>query len=91
MSTRAADPSFRAQAIALRRAGKSVREIKEALGPVGNRTLSAALKDTPPADWTRRPNAKDDLRERGLTVTARRSAELYRKIEGWAAAAMTGE
>jgi predicted transcriptional regulator len=55
---------FREKAIALRLAGKSVREIKDALGPVGKRTLSAALKDTPPAEWTRRPNAKDDLREK---------------------------
>jgi hypothetical protein len=54
----------RDEAIALRRAGKSVREIREALGPVGKRTLSAALKGTPPAEWTHRPNAKDDLREK---------------------------
>jgi hypothetical protein len=54
----------REEAIALRIAGKSVREIKDTLGPVGKRTLSAALKDTPPAEWTRRPNAKDDLREK---------------------------
>ena len=55
---------LREEAIALRLAGKSVREIKDALGPVGKRTLSAALKGTPPAEWTRRPNAKDDLREK---------------------------
>src|ERR1700754_460681 len=54
----------RDEAIALRHAGKSIREIKDALGPVGKRTLSAALKGTPPAEWTRRPNAKDDLREK---------------------------
>lgn len=53
----------REEAIALRRAGKSVREIRDALGPVGKRTLSAALKGTPPAEWTHRPNAKDDLRD----------------------------
>ena len=53
----------REEAIALRQAGKSVREIKDALGPVGKRTLSAALKGTPPAEWTHRPNAKDDLRD----------------------------
>lgn len=47
---------LREEAIALRLAGKSVREIKDALGPVGKRTLSAALKGTPPAEWTRRPN-----------------------------------
>lgn len=55
---------LREEAIALRLAGKSVREIKDALGPVGNRTLGAALKGTAPAAWTLRPNAKDDLRER---------------------------
>jgi transcriptional regulator with XRE-family HTH domain len=54
----------REEAIALRLAGKSIREIKDTLGPVGKRTLSTALKDTPPAEWTRRPNAKDDLREK---------------------------
>jgi hypothetical protein len=52
---------LRQEAIALRFAGKSVRQIKDALGPVGKRTLSAALEGTPPAEWTRRPNAKDDL------------------------------
>jgi hypothetical protein len=55
---------LREEAVALRLAGKSVREIKDALGPVGNRTLSTALKGTTPAEWTLRPNAKDDLRER---------------------------
>ena len=57
------DLPLRERAIALRREGKSIRQIKEALGPVGSRTLTAALKDTPPPDWTRRPKAKDDLRE----------------------------
>lgn len=55
---------LREEAVALRLAGKSIREIKDALGPVGNRTLGAALKGTPPAEWTVRPNAKDGLRER---------------------------
>jgi hypothetical protein len=59
---------LREEAIALRLAGKSVREIKGALGPVGKRTLSAALKGTPPADWTLRPNAKDDLREKARAL-----------------------
>src|SRR6201992_1951021 len=58
----------RDEAIALRLAGKSVREIKDALGPVGKRTLSAALKGTPPADWTHRPNAKDDLRDQARAL-----------------------
>lgn len=55
---------LREEAVALRLAGKSVKEIREALGPVGKRTLSAALDGTPPAAWTHRPNAKDDLRDR---------------------------
>jgi transposase len=52
----------RAQAIALRRAGKSRREIKEILGIAGNSTLDDLLAGEPPPEWTRRPNAKDDLR-----------------------------
>ena len=64
---------LKAQAIALRRAGKSRREIKEALGRMSNATLSWALQDEPPPEWTRRPRAKDavrakarELREKGL-------------------------
>src|SRR5215469_2596184 len=52
---------LRERAVALRLAGKSLREIKEILGPMSNTTLHAALKGTPPSAWTRRPNAKDDL------------------------------
>jgi len=62
----------REQAIALRRAGKSRREIKEILGVGSNATLNELLAGEPPPEWTRRPNAKDDrhaearlLREQG--------------------------
>jgi hypothetical protein len=48
----------------LRRQGKSRRQIKELLGPMSNTTLNEALKDEPPPEWTRRPNAKDGLRAR---------------------------
>jgi len=65
--------SRREQAVALRLAGKSRREIKEILGIAGNSTLDDLLAGVPPPEWTRRPNAKDDLRvkarelrERGL-------------------------
>jgi transposase len=60
-STRSSD-GRREQAIALRRAGKSRREIKEILGIAGNSTLDDLLAGEPPPEWTRRPNAKDDLR-----------------------------
>ncbi len=54
--------SRREQAVALRLAGKSRREIKEILGIAGNSTLDDLLAGVPPPEWTRRPNAKDDLR-----------------------------
>src|SRR5215469_2751514 len=55
---------LRQQAIALRRAGKSRRQIKEALGSMSNITLSWALQGEPPPEWTRRPRAKDPVRAR---------------------------
>ncbi len=61
------------QAVALRRAGKSRRQIKEILGIVSNATLDRALQGVPPPEWTRRPRAKDpvrakarELREKGF-------------------------
>jgi transposase len=59
-STRSQD-GRREQAIALRRAGKSRREIKEILGVGSNATLNELLAGEPPLESTRRPNAKDDL------------------------------
>ena len=52
----------RAQAVALRRSGKSRREIKEILGITSNSTLGKLLAGEPPPKWTRRPRAKDELR-----------------------------
>jgi hypothetical protein len=69
---------LRKEAVALRLAGKSLREIKDAVGPVGNRTLSVALHGTPPAGWTLRPNAKDDLREKARQL--RRQGLSYNEI-----------
>ena len=64
---------LRERAIALRRAGRSRREIKEILGIGSNQTLNEALQGEPPPEWTRRPRAKDalhararELREQGL-------------------------
>lgn len=55
-------PELREQAIALRRAGKSRREIKAILRITSNETLNDALRGEPPQMSTWRPNAKDDLR-----------------------------
>ncbi|MEU2155692.1 hypothetical protein ABZ532_11880 [Streptomyces sp. NPDC019396] len=55
---------LRAQAIALRREGLSLRQIRDRLHIDNNDILNRLVKGEPPPDWTRRPNARDDLRER---------------------------
>jgi hypothetical protein len=55
---------LRERTVELRREGKSRREIKEILGPMSNATLNEALQGVPPPEWTRRPNAKDELRDK---------------------------
>ncbi len=64
---------LREQAIALRRADRSRREIKELLGIGSNQTLNEVLKGEPPLPQNVRPNAKDaerakarELRQQGL-------------------------
>jgi transposase len=69
MTDKAAFQELRDQAIALRRAGKSRREIKEILG-VGNSTLDPALRGEPPPLWTLRPRAKDELHARARQLRA---------------------
>jgi len=76
-STRSTD-GRREQAIALRRAGKSRREIKEILGITGNSTLDDLLAGEPPPEWTRRPNAKDDLRAKARQL--REQGLAYKQI-----------
>jgi transposase len=61
---------FQAQAVALPRAGKSRREIKEILGVGSNRLLDAALHGVPPQPETRRPRAKNDLHARARELRA---------------------
>lgn len=53
---------LRDQAVALRRAGLSLRQIRDRLGVRNNDLLHRLVKGEPPPDWTKRPNAKDDLR-----------------------------
>jgi hypothetical protein len=61
---------LRERAIALRRAGRSRREIKEILGIGSNQTLSEALRGEPPPEWTRRPRAKDDVHAQARELRA---------------------
>jgi hypothetical protein len=71
MSTNKVDvQQFRAQAVALRRAGKSRREIKEITGVTSNRMLDNALYGVPPEPSVLRPRAKDDMHARARELRA---------------------
>ncbi len=75
-STRFAE--LRNQAIALRREGKSRREIKEILRIGSNHTLNEALRGERPLISTWRPNAKDDLRAKAREL--RQQGLAYKEI-----------
>ncbi|MDT9692130.1 hypothetical protein Q5762_28125 [Streptomyces sp. P9(2023)] len=62
--------SLREQAIALRREGLSLRQIRDRRGIHNNDILNRLVKGEPPPDWTKRPNAKDDLRARARELRA---------------------
>ncbi len=53
---------LREQAVALRREGLSRRQIRDRLKVHNNNLLNRLLDGEPPPEWTKRPNAKDDLR-----------------------------
>ncbi|PWS51691.1 hypothetical protein DLE01_10230 [Streptomyces sp. FT05W] len=55
---------LREKAVALRREGLSVRQIRDRLKVFNNDMLHRLLQGEPAPEWTKRPNAKDDLRER---------------------------
>ncbi|THA74522.1 hypothetical protein E6R60_20570 [Streptomyces sp. A0642] len=55
---------LREQAVALRREGLSRRQIRDRLQLHNNVLLNCLLEGEPPPEWTKRPNAKDDLRAR---------------------------
>ncbi|WP_435969672.1 hypothetical protein [Streptomyces sp. Qhu_M48] len=52
------------QAVALRREGLSLRQIRDRLQVYNNDLLHRLVKGEPPPSWTKRPNARDDLRDR---------------------------
>lgn len=69
---------IREQAITLRRAGKSRREIKDILQIRSNGRLNDALQGEPPLPSMWRPNAKDDLRAKARELRGRGLA--YKRI-----------
>ncbi|MFD8306149.1 helix-turn-helix domain-containing protein [Streptomyces sp. NPDC059690] len=65
--------NLREQAVALRRAGLSRRQIRDRLHVHNNDILNRLLEGEPPPEWTKRPNAKDDLRARAREL----------RLQGW--------
>jgi transcriptional regulator with XRE-family HTH domain len=64
---------LRERAVALRRAGFSRRQIRDRLRVDNNDILNRLLEGEPPPEWTKRPNAKDDLRDRAREL----------RLQGW--------
>ncbi|MEW2295085.1 hypothetical protein ABZ719_20650 [Streptomyces sp. NPDC006743] len=62
---------LRKQAVALRRAGLSRRQIRDRLHVDNNDILNRLLQGEPAPEWTKRPNAKDDLRDRARGLRLR--------------------
>ena len=73
--------SRREQAVQLRLAGLSRSQIAEALGlaPGGGEPLTTWLRDVQAPAWTRRPRAKDDLRQ--IAIAMRAEGRSYREIQ----------
>jgi hypothetical protein len=55
---------LRERAVALRRQGYSLRQIRDELKIFNNDILQRLVKGEPPPEWTKRPRAKDDLCKR---------------------------
>ncbi|MFB7914600.1 hypothetical protein [Streptomyces sp. NPDC056061] len=64
---------LREKAVALRRAGLSRRQIRDRLLVGNNDILNRLLEGEPAPEWTKRPNAKDDLREKAREL----------RLQGW--------
>ncbi|SNX61769.1 hypothetical protein SAMN06272735_3516 [Streptomyces sp. TLI_55] len=64
---------LRERAVALRRAGLSRCQIRDRLHVHNNDILNRLLEGEPPPEWTKRPNAKDDLRARAREL----------RLQGW--------
>ncbi|MFD5441622.1 hypothetical protein [Streptomyces tendae] len=70
---------LRERAVALRRAGYSLRQIRDELGVHNKGTLQRLVEGEPPPEWTKRPRAKDDLRERAREL--RLEGRTYNQIQ----------
>ncbi|MEU3888089.1 hypothetical protein [Streptomyces sp. NPDC029041] len=64
---------LREKAVALRRQGLSLRQIRDELKIYNNDILNQLVKGEPPPSWTRRPRAKDDLKAKAREL----------RLQGW--------
>lgn len=64
---------LRERAVALRRGGYSLRQIRDELKIFNNDILNQLVKGEPPPAWTKRPRAKDDLRAKAREL----------RLQGW--------
>ncbi|MER7478574.1 hypothetical protein ABTX60_13095 [Streptomyces sp. NPDC126510] len=64
---------LREKAVTLRRQGLSLRQIRDELKIYNNDILNQLVKGEPPPAWTKRPRAKDDLREKAREL----------RLQGW--------
>ncbi|MEU6068475.1 hypothetical protein ABZ864_29465 [Streptomyces sp. NPDC047082] len=64
---------LRERAVALRRGGYSLRQIRDELKIFNNDILNQLVKGEPPPEWTKRPRAKDDLRAKAREL----------RLQGW--------
>ncbi|MFD8808609.1 hypothetical protein [Streptomyces sp. NPDC059597] len=71
--------ALRERALALRRAGLSLRQIRDELKVFNNDLLNRLVHGEPAPDWTKRPNAKDEMRERAREL--RRQGFTYDRIQ----------
>jgi hypothetical protein len=70
---------LRERAVALRRQGYSLRQIRDELQVHNKETLQRLVEGEPPPEWTKRPRAKDDLRDRAREL--RRQGWTYNQIQ----------
>ncbi|WP_129308721.1 hypothetical protein [Streptomyces sp. L2] len=71
--------TLRERAVALRRDGYSLRQIQDELQVRNKEILQRLVEGEPPPEWTKRPRAKDDMRERAREL--RRQGWTYNEIQ----------
>ncbi|MFJ6212639.1 hypothetical protein ACIQGZ_04805 [Streptomyces sp. NPDC092296] len=74
------ESELKEKAVALRRGGMSRRQIRDVLGIRSDEKVGRLLQGEPPPEWTRRPRAKDGLRQQARELRAQ--GRNYDEISG---------